>query len=628
MTMAGAAARPFRVIDTGVRAGRANIAFDQALIEARAQGQIPDTIRFLRFRPSALIGMHQILSHEVRLDHCRRHGIEVGRRITGGGGLYLDEGQIGWELVLSRRNFAFPNLEAATRAICEAATLGLNKLGIPARFRPRNDIEVEGRKISGTGGFFDGDILFYQGTLLIDFDPADMIAALKVPVEKLAKRDLRSARQRIVTMRQILGDRLPDLGGIYQGLLDGFAEGLGIAPSWGSIAPAEEALADRLYRDEIGTDEFVASLDAPEVDDALVSASLARRGGNLRADIRLEGASRNRIREALITGDFFLTPPRAIFDLEAGLRGLETADAGKAIDAFFERTPVEFLSLNATDLREVVEAALRQVRFEAAGRELRGHRLGPPPQAAPTLVFLHDALGCARLWRDVPYRLAAATGCGALVYDRWGSGDSAPLERPFSRRYLLDEALLALPEVLRRNGIRRPILIGHSDGAAIALAFAGAFPDAVRGVVAIAPHLFREDRTRAMIAEQILDYESGDLKARLARYHGSKTENLFRRLVEVWTAEGPGSWGLEPHVGRIRCPVLAIQGTEDEFFTAAQMERLCAIAPGPVETLRLPGCGHAPHLQAARAVLAAAATSISNWLPETRSGYIAHAGRW
>ena len=231
--MASDTAKPFRVIDTGIRGGRANIAFDQALIEAHKARRIPDTIRFLRFRPSALVGIHQILSHEVRLDFCRTKGIEVGRRITGGGGLYLDEGQIGWELVFDRASLGHMDLTETTRRICESAALGLNKLGVPARYRPRNDIEVDGRKISGTGGFFDGDTLFYQGTLLIDFDPGKMIAALKVPVEKLAKRDLDSARQRVVSMRDILGDNLPDLATIQQGLLDGLAEGLRIPPRVG-----------------------------------------------------------------------------------------------------------------------------------------------------------------------------------------------------------------------------------------------------------------------------------------------------------------------------------------------------------------------------------------------------------
>ena len=368
--MIDATTKPFRVIDTGLRGGRANIAFDQALIETRKDGAILDTIRFLRFRPSALIGLHQILSHEVNLDYCRSHGIEIVRRITGGGGLYFDEGQIGWELVFDRSIFGVTELGAVTRRICEAAALGLTKLGIPARYRPRNDIEVDGRKISGTGGFFDGGLIFFQGTLLIDFDPAMIIACLNVPAEKLAKHDLKSATQRVITMREVLGDELPELGAIYDALLAGFAEVLGIAPRWGEITPGEERLADRIFAEEIGTDAFVAMLDAPATDDTLVSASFTGKGGSVRADIRLEGPHRNRIREALISGDFFVTPTRTIFDLEAALRGVEVSNAGEAVEHFFSLAPIGFLSLGPGDFRQAIEMALSKSGASAHGGRL------------------------------------------------------------------------------------------------------------------------------------------------------------------------------------------------------------------------------------------------------------------
>ncbi len=356
---AGKSDKPFRVIATGLRGGRENIAFDQALIEARRENEISDTIRFLRFRPCALIGIHQFLSQEIKLDYCRAHGIETVRRITGGGGLYFDEGQIGWELVFDRATLGLTDLAEVTRAICEAAALGLRKLGVPARYRPRNDIEVDGRKISGTGGFFDGDLIFYQGTLLIDFDPTKMLACLNVPAEKLAKRGIDSAAQRVVTMREILG-RVPDLQTVYDGLVAGFTEGLGITPRWGPITSDEEERAERAFREEIGTDAYVAMLDAPPTDDAFVSAALTSRGGTVRADIRLEGPRRDRIREALITGDFFITPPRVVFDLEAALRGLNVAEAGAAVDDFFARTATDFLSLSAGDFRQVIDAALQR----------------------------------------------------------------------------------------------------------------------------------------------------------------------------------------------------------------------------------------------------------------------------
>ncbi|MGQ0509009.1 MAG: alpha/beta fold hydrolase [Betaproteobacteria bacterium] len=588
-----------------MRSGRENVAFDQALIESRNAGSSPETIRFLRFRPCALVGLHQMLSHEVRLDYCAANGIEVGRRITGGGGLYLDEGQLGWELVLERRALG-ADLAAITARVCTAAAAGLKRLGVPAEFRPRNDIEVEGRKISGTGGVVDGDTLFFQGTLLVDFDPLRMIEALRIPVEKLARRDLEDARRRVTSLREILG-HAPPREEVLAALLDGFREHLGLDPQWAAPTEDEERLARKLFGEQHGTDEFVHQLDVPAGDPPEVSATLVRRGGTVRADIRLEGPARDRIREVLITGDFFLNPPRALFDLEARLRGLPVAEGGAAVEGFFAQHACEAPGLNVLDFREAVEQALAQKAFQAAGHRLRGHWRGPPPGNQASLVFLHDALGSVRLWRDFPDQLVKATGIGALLYDRWGSGDSEPLAPPYERDYLLREALESLPEVLDQAGVREAILVGQSDGASIALAFAGAHPERVRGVIALSPHLFVEQRTLDQIRDQIRDFESGDLRARLRRHHGANTDRLFGRLVEVWTAQAPGThWGLESHVSRVRCPVLAIQGEDDEFFSAAQLEALAALLPVPLERLRIPGSAHYPLHQARNEVLAAA----------------------
>ena len=595
--------RSVRVIDTGIRSGRENVAFDQALIEARNAGRVPETIRFLRFRPAALVGLHQILSHEVRLEYCARHGIEAGRRITGGGGLYLDEDQVCWELALERGRLPGDLASVAAR-ICTAAAAGLRRLGVQAEFRPRNDIEVRGRKLCGTGGVIDGATLFFQGTLLADFDPQRMIEALRVPVEKLARRDLDDARRRVVTLRELLG-AVPPVAEIQAALLAGFEECLDIKPQPGQVTHYEEELARRLYDEQLGTEEFVRSLDAPAEGDDLASATLVRKGGALRADLRLE---RGRIREALVTGDFFLSPARALLDLEAALRGVAAAEAGAAVEAFFARAACQLVGLSPLDFREVVQSALAQVRMKVQGHELRGHWRGA--RSSTSLVFLHDALGSVRLWRDFPDQLARATGCGALLYDRWGSGESEPLSRPYSKDYLLDEALYAFPQVLEQTEVKEAVLVGQSDGASIALAYAGAHPARVRGVIALSPHLFVEAKTLAAIGEQIADYENGDLKARLARHHGPRTEALFARLVEVWTAKPPGAgWGLEPHVASVRCPVLAIQGEDDEFFSAAQLEALGRLVPH-LKMLRVPGAGHYPMHQARNEVLAAAIAFI------------------
>jgi lipoate-protein ligase A len=349
--------RILRVIDSGVRDGRKQIALDQALIDAHQSGAVPDSIRFLRFRPTALVGRHQALSREINLAHCQAHGIGVARRITGGGAIYFDEGQLGWELVLHRSTLGISSLGELTRRICEAAAAGLSGLGVDARYRPRNDIEVGGRKVSGTGGFFDQDTLFFQGTVLVDMNPADMLAALRVPQAKLEKRALDSAAQRVVTLKELLG-AAPPLESVRQALLTGFADRLGVTPVPGEITDYEEALAARYHDEEIGTDAFVAEIDDPAADGRTLTASHTGAGGTIQASVRLDGARGERIREVLISGDFFVSPPRTVFDLEASLRNVAVAEAGAAVERFFSDAPVGLLTATPADFRKAVEDAL------------------------------------------------------------------------------------------------------------------------------------------------------------------------------------------------------------------------------------------------------------------------------
>ncbi|MFN3868768.1 MAG: biotin/lipoate A/B protein ligase family protein [Hyphomicrobiaceae bacterium] len=347
-----------RVIETRTRGGRANIAFDDAMIALHARGAIPDTIRFLDFTPTALVGRHQSVSREIDIDHCHRHGIEIARRITGGGAIYFDEGQLGWELVVSRRRLALPSLADYTLRICSGVAAGLSKaFGIDSRFRPRNDIEVGGRKLCGTGGFFDGETLFYQGTLLIDVDPARVMAALKVPRTKLEKRQLDRPEQRIVTLKALLGD-VPPRDEIRAAIVAGLAAELGLSPKTAAVSESEEAQAARRYQAEIGTDAFVYDIDDTG-GDGVLTASRTCPGGTLDVFIRLEGPSgAPRIREALLTGDFFITPPRLVLDLEASLRGVAVSEAGSAVERFFDAHRPQMLSLTPDDFGAVVEAAL------------------------------------------------------------------------------------------------------------------------------------------------------------------------------------------------------------------------------------------------------------------------------
>ncbi|MEL0106413.1 MAG: hypothetical protein VW802_05645 [Rhodospirillaceae bacterium] len=348
----------FRVIDTGLRNGRFNIAFDKAMIECHQNGDIPDTIRFLRFPPTALIGRHQVLSREINLDTCRQRKIGVARRITGGGAIYFDEKQLGWELVFHRHSLGISDLGELAKNICEAAALGLRQLGINAQFRPRNDIEVDGRKLCGTGGFFDGNTLFYQGTLLIDLNPDDMFSAIKVPRAKLEKRNLETGHQRVVTLREILGDKTPDITTLQSCLLDGFKKGLNIECTPGNVTNIEEQRAREYCSKEIGTDSFVAEIDEAEDQEKILEGSHTGAGGTITAQLRLNGKLRDRIQDIVFSGDFFVTPTRILFDLEAYLRGTPLTEIDQAVMKFFNETSAEVLSAKPEDFCAALDAAV------------------------------------------------------------------------------------------------------------------------------------------------------------------------------------------------------------------------------------------------------------------------------
>lgn len=348
----------FRVVDTGVREGRFNIAVDQAMIELHQAGRIPDTFRFMRFPPTALIGRHQALSQEIDVPHCRARGIGIVRRITGGGAIYLDEGQLGWGLVFRRSALGPGSLPEVARDICVAVAAGLRKLGVEARYRPRNDIEVDGRKISGTGGFFDGDTLIYQGTVLVDMDPTAMVAALRVPRAKLEKRQLDSAAQRVVTLRELLGARTPALPAIQQALLEAFAERFGVEWSTETLRAEEEELAWHHHREEIGSDAFVAEIDDPACDTDFAVGAHRGPGGEIKTYLRLEGPARARIGQVLITGDFFIAPPRTVLDLEAALRGAYVEESSGILERFFAERTIAALSVGPDDFRASLDAAI------------------------------------------------------------------------------------------------------------------------------------------------------------------------------------------------------------------------------------------------------------------------------
>jgi pimeloyl-ACP methyl ester carboxylesterase len=230
------------------------------------------------------------------------------------------------------------------------------------------------------------------------------------------------------------------------------------------------------------------------------------------------------------------------------------------------------------------------------GRQIEYSWYGPDSSDLPTLVFLHDGLGCLSLWRDFPARVAWSTGCRTFVYSRFGYGNSDPVDLPRPVQFMHDEALNVLPAILEAVNIERPILIGHSDGGSIALIYSGSeLGKNVHSIILEAPHVFVEDITVKSIYEAGQEFLHGNLKQRLERYHGKNVDNAFWGWNQVWLNPEFRSWNIEEYLPHIHRPVLAIQGADDNFGTSLQIESISKQCPGNVQTAFLLKCAHTPH---------------------------------
>jgi pimeloyl-ACP methyl ester carboxylesterase len=245
----------------------------------------------------------------------------------------------------------------------------------------------------------------------------------------------------------------------------------------------------------------------------------------------------------------------------------------------------------------------------AAGRRLDYRWIEPKRPDRPSLVLLHEGLGSIELWKDFPDKVAEATGCGTLVYSRYGYGLSDRLEGRRGVDYMHREALDSLPEVLAGLGISNPVLVGHSDGASIALIHAGAGRWPVRGLALMAPHVFVEDVTVASIAEAKKTYETTDLPQKLGRHHADP-DNVFWGWNDIWLHPPFKDWNIEDRLPSIACPVLLIQGKDDEYGTMAQLDAIERAVKGPVARLELEACKHSPHRDQTAATLDALARFV------------------
>ncbi|HOX15705.1 MAG TPA: biotin/lipoate A/B protein ligase family protein [Smithellaceae bacterium] len=347
----------WRLIDSKMTVAE-NMAIDRVLLTSRSTGWAPDTLLFLEFTPCALVGYHQSVELEVEEDYCREHDIEIQRRVTGGGAIYMHEGTLGWAIYADKHSPGIPADRSEMYArMCESVALGLSRLGVQAKFRPKNDIEVNGRKISGTGGTELDGAFMYTGSLLIDFDVDTMIQCLKLPIKKLEDKQVQSFRQRVTSLREELG-YVPGLQIIKKALLDGFSEVFGITFAAGDFNDKELALLEQ-EATRFKSEEWIRGGRNIAQDNALKISDYKAPGGLIRIALRLD-QNRKRIKSAFITGDFFAYPERVILDLEAFLRNTssEKSDVFENVRLFFKTQSIQIPGIDEDHMGEALYQAI------------------------------------------------------------------------------------------------------------------------------------------------------------------------------------------------------------------------------------------------------------------------------
>ncbi len=310
----------WRLLDPGPMPAWKQMALDKVVIEARALDQVPNTLRFMEFSPhTALVGYHQAVDLEIDRDQAQRLDVDINRRITGGGAIYMDERQLGWELCVKFDEDKRIRPEELYPKLAEVVIESLRSWGIKAQFRPVNDVEIEGRKISGTGGSDYHGAVIYQGTLLLDFNVEIMLRVLKLPIEKLTDKVVNSFQQRLITMREILG-YIPAMDDVKGSVGEALTRVFGVKLTASGLTSSEEQAWDAIspsYRDP----QWIDLRKVPQSNQNYPAHSLTykAKGGLLRILLQTD-IDQKHIKKIFITGDFFVYPERAVLDLEAALK--------------------------------------------------------------------------------------------------------------------------------------------------------------------------------------------------------------------------------------------------------------------------------------------------------------------
>ncbi|HUX62443.1 lipoyl protein ligase domain-containing protein [Sulfuricella sp.] len=340
------------VWDSGLNDGGWNAAFDQGWLALHADGERPDLLRFHRSRPTVSIGRHQARGREIRLDYCRQHGIETVRRTSGGGALYLDENQQGISLIFRRpMDWAGLGLAQILARFCAVLADGLAHLGIQARFKAPNDLEIDGRKLASAFVAIQGDSLLLHATLLCDADIKTMLEALRTPTEKLTVTGLESARQRLSTLKELLGE-VPEDAMLQQALRLGIADALGV--------DFADAAAEVVDSNRCGNDDTTNETDWSEADDGALEALHKTPGGLLRVRLWLD-AEEGHIAKIQFSGDLNLHPADALERLQRALTGLALAQSEPTVRAFFAENCCDLVGFTMDDICHLLQLVLNKL---------------------------------------------------------------------------------------------------------------------------------------------------------------------------------------------------------------------------------------------------------------------------
>jgi lipoate-protein ligase A len=327
------------------------LAGEEALLMSVSMGSSP-VLRFVIFDPPAiLIGYHQVVEQEVNLDEAKKRGWDIGRRPTGGGAIIMGPWQLGWE-IYAEKSFLGDTPENAIRKGAEGVIKTLNILGIRANFRPKNDVEINGRKISGIGAFSEGKFIAVTGTILLDFDIDAMVSVLRLSSEKLKDKLVKDFKDRITWINRELRSPI-DMHELVKVAREAFSEVLGMRLEESSYTELERNLINQLVI-KYSSPEWIFNLRKPLIGDDIRYVEKKLPGGLIKVQVKLAG--KNIIQSVLITGDFFIEPRTSIYDLEARLKWSRVDDVEKEIREWFKN--VKIIGISPEDLIDLIKGAV------------------------------------------------------------------------------------------------------------------------------------------------------------------------------------------------------------------------------------------------------------------------------